>query len=263
MDALLRWMFIMVKKIIKVTNFAQQEKEVARYMQEVRDIEAAGLTRRELFKMGLTASVGGLATIGSGSFLPNLAQASGSSSAPGIISPPCTKPWSDPLPIPKTPVSVAAFQGPAPDVGQCLEKHNLWNPGNGPIGAYEDFTEARTEVHQRCDELGGLAACTKYELMAKEIDWNFYSTTEYPSFNSKVWTYVDMNPNTKGEYATGVLRFKAHYGQPVLMRMYNGLPKNGRDTQGFGISQCSPHLHNAHNPPESDGGPLRFWDSGQ
>ncbi len=25
------------------------------------------------------------------------------------------------------------------------------------------------------DELGGLDACTKYELMAKEIDWNFYS----------------------------------------------------------------------------------------
>ena len=25
----------------------------------------------------------------------------------------------------------------------------------------------------------------------------------------------------------------------------------------------SPHLHNAHNPPTSDGGPLRFWDSGK
>ncbi|MEI6336140.1 MAG: multicopper oxidase domain-containing protein, partial [Methylococcaceae bacterium] len=76
-------------------------------------------------------------------------------------------------------------------------------------------------------------------------------------------TYVDMNPNSKGEFAAGVLRLKAQYGSPVLMRMYNGLPKDGRDTQGFGISQVSPHLHNAHNPPESDGGPMRFFDSGK
>ena len=155
------------------------------------------------------------------------------------------------------------FLGPVAEKSQCLETQNLYNPGNGPIGGYENFTEARTEDHQRWDELGGLAACTKYELMAKEIDWNFYSAAEYPTFNSKVWTYVDMNPNSKGEFAAGVLRLKAQYGTPVLMRMYNGLPKNGRDTQGFGINQCSPHLHNAHNPPESDGGPMRFFDSGK
>jgi FtsP/CotA-like multicopper oxidase with cupredoxin domain len=256
----------MFKKIIKATNFSRQEKTVARYMKEVNDIQEAGLTRRELFKMGLTAGVGGLTAIGGGSFLPNLAEAasgSGSSGSTSIISPPCNNPWSDPLPIPKTPVDVGNFKGPIPDKGQCLETHNLWNPGNGPIGAIEAFTEARTEEHQRWDELGGLAACTKYELMAKEIDWNFYSDSYDRSLLSKVWTYVDMNPDSKGDYATGVLRFKAQYGKPVLMRMYNGLPKNGRDTQGFGISQCSPHLHNAHNPPESDGGPMRFFDSGK
>ena len=250
----------MFKKIIKATNFSRQEKMVERYMNEVNAIQEAGVSRRDLFKMGLTAGVGGLTAVGGGVFLPNLAEAA---SASGIISPPCNKPWSDPLPIPKTAVSVGNFTGPVADKGQCLEIQNLYNPGNGPIGGYENFTEARTEDHQRWDELGGLAACTKYELMAKEIDWNFYSSAEYPAFNSKVWTYVDMNPNSKGEFAAGVLRLKAQYGSPVLMRMYNGLPKNGRDTQGFGINQCSPHLHNAHNPPESDGGPMRFFDSGK
>jgi FtsP/CotA-like multicopper oxidase with cupredoxin domain len=258
----------MFKKIIKATNFSRQEQAVTRYMKEVRDIQEAGLTRRELFKMGLTAGVGGLTAIGGRNFLPNLAEASngssgGSSSSSSIISPPCTMPWSDPLPIPKTCVPVGAFQGPVAEKGQCQEIHTRWNPGNGELGALEDFTEARTEEHQRWDELGGLAACTKYELMAKEIDWNFYSDNDGRGLTSKVWTYVDMNPDSNGEFATGVLRFKAQYGSPVLMRMYNGLPKNGRDTQGFGISQCSPHLHNAHNPPESDGGPLRFWDSGK
>jgi FtsP/CotA-like multicopper oxidase with cupredoxin domain len=259
----------MFKKIIKATNFSRQEKIVERYMNEVKSIQEAGVSRRDLFKMGLTAGVGGLTAIGGRNFLPNLAEAA----TTGIISPPCNKPWTDPLPIPKTAVSVAQFSGPVPDKGQCLEPHkNLYNPGNGPIGGYENFTEARTEEHQRWDELGGLAACTKYELMAKEIDWNFYSADEYRTFNSKVWTYVDMNPNKNGEFATGVLRLKAQYGSPVLMRMYNGLPKavidqnggySGGDTQGFGINQCSPHLHNAHNPPESDGGPMRFFDSGK
>jgi len=147
----------MFKKIIKATNFSRQEKAVARYMKEVRDIQEAGLTRRELFKMGLTASVGGLAAIGGRNFLPNLAQAD---SGTTIISPPCTKPWSDPLPIPKTPVSVGACQGATPEKGQCQEKYTLWNPGKGELGDFEDFTEARSEEHQRWDELGGLDACT-------------------------------------------------------------------------------------------------------
>ena len=250
----------MFKKIFKTSNISQQERMVLRYMKEVNDIQQAGVSRRDLFKMGLTAGVGGLTAVGGSSFLPNLAEAA---TATGIISPPCNKPWMEPLPIPKTAVSVSNFTGPEADKGQCLEPQTLYNPGKGPIGGYENFTEARTEEHQRWDELGGLAACTKYELMAKELDWNFYSTAEYPGFNSKVWTYQDMNPNSRGEFATGVLRLKAQYGQPVLMRMYNGLPKDGRDTQGFGISQCSPHLHNAHNPPESDGGPMRFYDSGK
>ena len=257
----------MIKKIIKLTNFSQQEKAVARYMKEVNDIQAAGLTRRDLFKMGLTAGVGGLTAIGGGrNFLPNLAEAASSSGTTTIISPPCNKPWSEPLPIPKTCVPVSACKGPTPEKSTCLEIDHRWNPGKGDVknpAAWDDFTEARGEDHQRWDELGGLAACTLYELMAQEIDWNFYSAAEYPNFNSKVWTYKDMNPNSKGEFATGILRFKAQYGSPVLMRMYNGLPKDGRDTQGFGINQCSPHLHNAHNPSESDGGPMRFFDSGK
>ncbi len=248
----------MLKKIIKATSFSRQEKAVARYMKEVRDIQDAKISRRELFKMGLTAGVGGLTAIGGGVFLPNLAEAKDGDSSGNIISPPCTMPWSEPLPIPKTPVSVGAFSGPEGDEGQCESKHTRLNPGKGEFGEDEEFSEARTEKHQRWEELGGFAACTKYEMMAKELDWNFYSDSDGRGLNSKVWAYTDLNSD-----AAGVLRFKAHYGKPVLMRMYNGLPKDGRDNQGFGINQISPHLHNAHNPPESDGGPLRFWDSGK
>ncbi len=253
----------MLRKMIPTANTEKKEKAVARYIQEVRDIQDAKLTRRELFKMGLTAGVGGLAMVGGKNLLPDFAQAQDVT----LISPPCKMPWTEPLPIPKACVPTATFKGPIPEKGQCLEKHFMKNPGNIDPSTLEeieeDFYEARIEEHQRWDQLGGLDACTKYELIAKEIDWNFYSAAEYSSFNSKVWTYVDMNPNTQGEFATGVLRINAHYGSPILMRMYNDLPKDGRDNQGFGLNQMSPHLHNAHNPPESDGGPLRFWDPGK
>ncbi len=65
----------MFKKTVKITNYSQREKIIARYMQEVNDIQKAGITRRELFKMGLTAGVGGLTAIGGRHFLPNLAEA--------------------------------------------------------------------------------------------------------------------------------------------------------------------------------------------
>jgi FtsP/CotA-like multicopper oxidase with cupredoxin domain len=261
----------MLKKIIKATSFSRQEKDVARYMKEVRDIQDAQLTRRELFKMGLTAGVGGLTAIGGGVFLPNLAEAKNGGSGGAVISPPCTQPWTEELPIPRAPVAVSNFKGPKAERDGCLAKHDYFNPGNGDVintnehnepevGAFEEFVEARTEPHQKWDDpvFGGEESWTKYELMAKELDWNFYSNQEPVEYKSKVWTYADMNSDV-----TGVLRINAHYGQPILMRMYNCLPKNGRDNQGFGINQCSPHLHNSHNPPQSDGGPLRFWDSGK
>lgn len=235
---------------------SRDERAVEKYMQEVRDIVAAKLTRRDLLKMGLTASAGGLVSITGDAFYPNLAMAGDSNIH---ISPRCTKPWTDLLPIPKVCVPVDEFEGPEVDMEGCKSDFNRWNPG---MDDYCDFKEARVEPHQRWDEFGGNAGITaRYELMAKEVDWNFYSALEYPNFNSKVWTYVDLNSD-----AIGVLRIKAQYGEPVVMRMHNGLPTNkghgNGDNQGFGINQISPHLHNAHNPHTSDGGPTRFYDSG-
>ena len=52
----------------------------------------------------------------------------------------------------------------------------------------------------------------------------------------------------------------ARYGQASLVRLVNRLPI---DDRGFGIDKISMHLHNAHNAPVSDGGPLRFFESGK
>ncbi|MCX7106861.1 MAG: multicopper oxidase domain-containing protein [Methylococcales bacterium] len=264
----------MMKKTRNVISSSKHEADVARYMKEVRDMQEAGVTRRDLFKMGLTASVGGLAAIGGASFMPNLAQAA-SKNGSTIISPPCNMPWRDPLIVPEVCQPVAQMTGPKPEKDPCKETISMFHKGCGPTGKLENFTEARTEPHQRWDDFYGNtnpqlglngSSMTCYELENIEVDWNFFSNDEHPTFNSKVWTYRDMTPNADGDHACAPLRIKAQYGEPVMMRMHNCLPMPneagvGGDNQGFGINQMSPHLHNAHNPPESDGGPNRFFDS--
>src|SRR5690242_868845 len=111
----------MSKKIVVSKNSGGQEKAVARYMQEVRDIVAAKLSRRDLLKMGLTASAGGLVSVSGSAFFPNLAVAGASNIH---ISPPCNQPWTDLLPIPKTCVPVDAFEGPDADENGCKDKQN-------------------------------------------------------------------------------------------------------------------------------------------
>ena len=53
--------------------------------------------------------------------------------------------------------------------------------------------------------------------------------------------------------------FRARYGEPILVRFFNNLPK---DHVGFGIPSITTHLHNGHTASESDGYPGNFHDSG-
>jgi len=53
--------------------------------------------------------------------------------------------------------------------------------------------------------------------------------------------------------------YQANYGTPQLTRNINALPSNNG---GFGVPLVSTHLHNAHNPSESDGNPCDFYSAG-
>ena len=55
----------------------------------------------------------------------------------------------------------------------------------------------------------------------------------------------------------------ARYGQPLLFRHYNALPISASANGGFGVNQLSTHLHNGHNPAESDGYPGAYFYPGQ
>ncbi|MBV6821697.1 multicopper oxidase domain-containing protein [Pseudomonas sp. PD9R] len=53
------------------------------------------------------------------------------------------------------------------------------------------------------------------------------------------------------------------YGQPMLMRHYNGLPIDPSANMGFGLHTITTHEHNGHGPAESDGYANAFFFPGQ
>jgi len=55
--------------------------------------------------------------------------------------------------------------------------------------------------------------------------------------------------------------YRAHYGTPQLTRNINALPPANQNG-GFGMPSVTTHLHNAHNPSESDGNPCDFYSAG-
>ncbi len=71
---------------------------------------------------------------------------------------------------------------------------------------------------------------------------------------NSVWTFDGTFP--------GKL-IMARAGQPLLFRHYNALPISAGANRGFGVNQLSTHLHNGHNPAESDGYPGAYFYPGQ
>jgi FtsP/CotA-like multicopper oxidase with cupredoxin domain len=253
LGCLAQWIFSMNnKKISRTTGLKKQEADVARYMQEVRAMDATGITRRDLFKMGLTTGIGGLVAIGGSSFIPNLARANSN-----IMISPANKPWQDDLPIPKicqsTAITMGGLRG-QPGKNPIIDPNKeIFTQANATLQgtSFAKYSDARQESHQLWNELKGSEAI-KYELQAKETQWNYYSNND-PStagLYSTIWTYFDLHSD-----AIGLLKIQAQYGQSTLLRLYNNLPPTGSDTQGFGLNEANIHLHNGHTAPESDGGP--------
>lgn len=182
-----------------------------------------------------------------------------------VVSPPNT-PFVDPMPIPVvlTPLNAlnpsptkGSNPNPVPASRTVDAKLNGITVASATIG---NFTEAVRPAHQRWTQFGGASATAPgftgdlYESVEMEVPWNFYPAADgVPA--SKVWTFVEANTG-----AIGPVRIKAQYGRPVIHRVHNALPA---DNGGFGINQTSTHLHNGHNPSESDGGPTHFYDAGR
>lgn len=191
------------------------------------EIIAAGLSRRELIRLGLIGGSGYLA------FKHGLSQwASGVAFGARASTSPPTRAFVEPLTIPPVLKPVSHLSGPAPRVdpqsGEGRRRpHQAFArfPGKFPFPPPLLF-----ETHQRAAK-----ARVSPDLPEQEI-WGFQGISPGPTYH-------------------------ARYGDQMLVRNFNDLPppeQNG----GFGIPEVSTHLHNSHTPSESDGFPCDFFGRG-
>lgn len=252
---------------IITSDTSKREKITGQYMQQIRELARARLSRRELISMGLM--IGGVGLVAG--------QARGDDGPPSL--PPCRFPclgvcddtWiNDPTPLsspPNTPF-VDPLPIPAPLQTTILDPAPTKGMNPDP-SALTGFTEARLPFppgdpprpdHQFWERFGGSAegpgfSGPQYELIERERLHNYYPAIDGVGANNRIWTFEDA---TNGNF--GALRLNAHYGTPVLVRIHDALPEaNG----GFGCNQSSTHLHNGHTGSESDGGPFHFYGPGQ
>src|SRR5437867_6374331 len=240
----------MALQIIKADR-RKEEERIGRYMQEIRDIVKARLSRRELLRMGLVMGGAGLLAMHDmPNFRPYWAHADDDHDL-RLTSPPNT-PFVDPLPIP--PALQPTTLNPAPTFGT----NPTAVPGDRPL--IGGFTEATRDAHQRWTEFGGSTttpgfAGPQYEIVQQAVSHDFYPLINGVS-SSTIWRFVDGTNGNVGPL------IKAKYGEPIVVRLHNALPADNAGNHGFGINQTTTHLHNGHTASESDGGPTKFYDTG-
>lgn len=218
-----------------------RESKLARIARKNRqEIIRAGLSRREMFKMGLLTSAGLLVPIRGLS-----ARASGGCTdkcEPGC-SPPTT-PFVEPLPIMPILTEVpesSLVPAPTPNPNTAI------NPNTGlPF-------EGRVEPHQFRDRFPPVKF---FETHMVRADLRIARAGELPL--QPLWAFTDpvAGPSVPGPTIV------SRYGEPILVRRFNDLPPQSQNG-GFGKPSVSTHLHNFHSAPESDGGPCRFFERGQ
>src|SRR5579864_2852794 len=231
-------------------------KEMEEAAKNRRELIAHGLTsRRDLFKMGLLTAGGMLVAKsglsaraqGLGQVMPQ--SSGGSNTSPGTqqncipgnqtASPP-TRPFVVALPIMPVARKVSSLS-PTPTLSP--------NVGAGEVRAAA--FQAPGIDSSRFPVVPG----TLYHFTQKQ-----FTTSQHPDLPTQtVWGFDDGS-GTRSPGPT----YQAFYGTPQLTRNINSLPATTQvNNTGFGMPQVTTHLHNAHNPSESDGNPCDFYPSGK
>lgn len=133
---------------------------------------------------------------------------------------PATPPFMMPLPIPE--VKRHEF-GLSPEPSKEAGEEEA---GRQPHQAWESYPPRKV-----------------YRMRVREEKHSFHPhLPEQP-----IWGYDGVTPGPT---------FVAWYGEPMVVRVENDLP---RDHFGFGSPEISTHVHNAHSPSESDGFPGDYY----
>ena len=218
-------------------------KEMQNAAKNRRELIAAGLTsRRDLMKMGLLTA-GGMLIAKSGLSSRAYGQSSGSNQncLPGNqAASPATRAFVDPLPImPVTAQTPLRSLNPAPTI--CP------NTTHG---------EVRAACHQAPElnpSMFPFPPPRVYQMHQQAV--TLRQSPDLPP--QTVWGF---NDGTHGTLTPGPT-YHANYGIPQMTRNINSLPPINQNG-GFGMPSVTTHLHNSHNPSESDGNPCDFYGAG-
>ena len=180
-----------------------------------------------------------------------------------------------PVPLTRTPEGHAAWgpQAPNEPAAKRLSWHNDYTtppPGHtsseyrNPItsrGPMEGRPPGEFFAHQRWDEFFPKVGYVMTIGCQKNNSTRFCDEMPYQDTNA-IWSFGkgSYRSNAHNE-AYGTLPaplIKARYGEPMIMRVYNGMPINPAENAGFGRNESSLHFHNAHNGAESDGASNAF-----
>jgi len=222
-----------------------------------RELIAAGLTsRRDLMKMGLLTTGGmlvaksGLSARAYGQTQTNNPPSSGSNNSPGTnqncvpgnqTQSPQTKPFIDPLVVMPLAQRVRSLN-PAPT--------------ENPNTAAGEIRAAAFQAPNIDPNRFPVVPRTLYNFNQTQFTVRQTSDPALPA--QTIWGFDDgTGPRSPGP------TYQAFYGRPQLTRNNNSLPPVTQvNNTGFGMPSVSTHLHNAHNPSESDGNPCDFYTSG-
>jgi|1186.fasta_scaffold03258_1 FtsP/CotA-like multicopper oxidase with cupredoxin domain len=225
------------------------DRRALRAFSERQALVNAGLTRRDLVRMGLMTGGG----LGGGLLVAEKSLARGLRSSDSLGKLPPLAPFVEPLPtLPALPPRNMSELVPAP----TLDPNRVINPATSlPF-------EGRSEPHQSEDRfrpqaffltrMGANTNANVHPALPAQTVWGFNLGGENLSADP---------PLSPGPVL--VLR----YGTPTVVRRVNALPPPAQNG-GFGVPEVSTHLHNFHSAPDSDGGPCdpvqqRFFFRGQ
>lgn len=136
---------------------------------------------------------------------------------------------------------------------------NTSNPFRNPItgrGPMEGRPPGEFFAHQRWDEFFPKVGYVFTLGCQEENTTRFCDEMPWQHPNC-IWSFGSGSYRSNGgKAAYGTLPMpliRARYGEPMIIRVYNGMPQNPEENEGFGRNESSLHFHNAHNGAESDG----------
>lgn len=268
-------MFYLPKRVSKAR---EREAQVARdnRAEIVKALSQKQITKRDLFKWGIFTTAGilaekhGLSPLARSAFaaVPTGTPRTPLFGAQKFSHPLVRLEEQKPIQLTRTPQGYASWGKYSPEPpAKRLSYHTDYsalpagpsNPFRNPKtgrGPMEGRAPGEFFAHQRWDEFFPKVGYIMTLGSQKENTTRFCDEMPWQKPNS-VWSFgAGSYRSNAGGVAYGCLPaplIRARYGEPMIMRVYNGMPNDPVDNEGFGRNESSLHFHNAHNGAESDG----------